>query len=417
MRICIHRGTQEIGGTCIEIESCGQRIVLDLGLPLDAGENVDPKSLLPEVKGFVQKDKTLLAILISHPHQDHFGLTKFIHPEIPILIGEAAHKILRSAQNFSPSGADFHDAIYFKDRKKINMGPFEITPFLVDHSAYDAYSILISSGGKRLFYSGDFRAHGRKSKLFNKLINKPPENIDVLLMEGTTVGRGSPDKKFQTEEELVPELTNYFNSTRGLCLAWCAGQNIDRIVTLFKACKMAGRQFIIDLYTAEILRATNNPNLPQGHWEDISIFLPKSQKYRVIDKKLFELSDRYKAHRIYPEQLAARASRSVMLFRPSMFKDLEEADCLKDASLVYSLWEGYLKMERQKSFLDRLDRRQIPMKIIHTSGHASISDLKDFAGAINPKCLVPIHSFDTDQFPKYFDRVETKQDGVWWEVN
>lgn len=73
-------------------------------------------------------------------------------------------------------------------------------------------------------------------------------------------------------------------------------------------------------------------------------------------------------------------------------------------------------MERQKSFLDWLDNHQIPMKKIHTSGHASISDLKDFAGAINAKCLVPIHSFEADQFPKYFDRVETKQDGVWWEI-
>jgi len=417
MRVCIHRGTQEIGGTCIEIESCGQRIVLDLGLPLNAGGCVDPKILLPDVKGFVQQDNTLLAILISHPHQDHFGLTKYIHPEIPIVIGEVAHNILRSALNFSPSGANFKKTIYLKDREKINLGPFEITPFLVDHSAYDAYSILISSGGKMLFYSGDFRAHGRKAKLFQKLINNPPKNIDVLLMEGTTLGRGNPDEKFQTEEELVSELTNHFNSTQGLCLAWCAAQNIDRIVTIFKACKIANRQFIIDLYTAEILHATSNPNLPQGHWENVSIFLPKSQKYRVIDKKLFGLSNRYKAHRIYPEELTEKASHSVMLFRPSMSKDLEEADCLNGASLVYSLWEGYLIMDRQKPFLDWLGNHQIPMKKIHTSGHASISDLKDFAGAINAKCLVPIHSFKTDQFTKYFDRVETKQDGVWWEVN
>jgi len=39
MRACIHRGTKEIGGTCIELESQGKRIVLDVGLPLDV---VDP---------------------------------------------------------------------------------------------------------------------------------------------------------------------------------------------------------------------------------------------------------------------------------------------------------------------------------------------------------------------------------------
>ena len=36
MQVCIHRGTKEIGGTCVEIESQDKRLVLDVGLPLDA---------------------------------------------------------------------------------------------------------------------------------------------------------------------------------------------------------------------------------------------------------------------------------------------------------------------------------------------------------------------------------------------
>ena len=39
MRARIHRGTQEIGGTCIELEASGRHIALDVGLPLDAGED------------------------------------------------------------------------------------------------------------------------------------------------------------------------------------------------------------------------------------------------------------------------------------------------------------------------------------------------------------------------------------------
>ena len=416
MKTCIHRGTQEIGGTCIEVESAGLRLVLDVGLPLNTDRDVDAKTLLPDVKGFANPDDTLLAALISHPHQDHFGLAQFLPPQIPVIIGEAAHNILRSATFFTPSGADFKKTIYLKDRETIKVGPFEITPYLVDHSAYDAYSILISANGKRLFYSGDFRAHGRKAKLFQKMIKNPPKNIDVLLMEGTTIGRGNPEDKFQTEDELIPEFADYFDSTQGLCLTWCSGQNIDRLVTIYKACKKVNRQLIIDLYTAEILRATGNPALPQGHWKDIRVFLPKSQKYRVIEQKLFDISNQYRNSRIYPEDLTREASDSVMLFRPSMSKDLDAAGCLNGASLAYSIWEGYLKMDQQKPFLDWLDSNQIPMKIIHTSGHASISDLKDFSNALKPKKLVPIHSFETDRFPDYFQNVEQKEDGKWWEL-
>jgi ribonuclease J len=71
MKFCIHRGASEIGGNCVEIESQGKRIVLDIGLPLDAGDEDVP---LPPVRGFAQPDESLLGVIISHPHQDHCGL-------------------------------------------------------------------------------------------------------------------------------------------------------------------------------------------------------------------------------------------------------------------------------------------------------------------------------------------------------
>ena len=68
MRLRIHRGTKEIGGTCIEIEAQGKRIALDVGLPLDAPDE-GQEALLPEVPGFREPDDSLLGVVISHPHQ------------------------------------------------------------------------------------------------------------------------------------------------------------------------------------------------------------------------------------------------------------------------------------------------------------------------------------------------------------
>src|SRR6267378_3515024 len=45
----IHRGSQQIGGTCVELEAGGERILLDLGLPLDADELSE--TLLPDIAG------------------------------------------------------------------------------------------------------------------------------------------------------------------------------------------------------------------------------------------------------------------------------------------------------------------------------------------------------------------------------
>jgi ribonuclease J len=73
MRTCIHRGTKEIGGTSVEIESQGKRLVLDVGLPLDAS---DPDRFpLHPIRGIVAPDESPLGVVISHPHQDHYGLS------------------------------------------------------------------------------------------------------------------------------------------------------------------------------------------------------------------------------------------------------------------------------------------------------------------------------------------------------
>ena len=37
----------------------------------------------------------------------------------------------------------------------------------MDHSAFDAYAFLVEAEGRSLFYSGDFRIHGRKQRVFD----------------------------------------------------------------------------------------------------------------------------------------------------------------------------------------------------------------------------------------------------------
>src|SRR5262245_55764146 len=130
MRICIHRGTKEIGGTCVELESQGKRLVLDVGLPLDAP---DPEAFpLHSVKGFDAPHKSLLGVVLSHSHQDHYGLAHRLPEETTFLIGQAAEAILAAAALFTPAGLKLKSVKHLVDRTPIPLGPFTITPFLVD---------------------------------------------------------------------------------------------------------------------------------------------------------------------------------------------------------------------------------------------------------------------------------------------
>jgi len=144
MRVCIHRGSKQIGGSCVEVESCGQRMLIDLGLPLDAEKN--SSQYLPEISGLDGNDPSLLGILISHPHLDHFGLLTHTSPMIPVGMGPAARRVLTAAAPFLPGNWSVPSQGWdYQSEQNFEVGPFRITPLLVDHSAYDAYALLIES--------------------------------------------------------------------------------------------------------------------------------------------------------------------------------------------------------------------------------------------------------------------------------
>jgi ribonuclease J len=104
MRLRVHRGAQEIGGNCVEIESQGYSILLDLGLPLTA--NTADVSLLPPVAALTDgSNPHLLGIVLSHTHGDHYGLTGLVHSTVNIFMGAQPEPYSWPA---TPSSVTFH---------------------------------------------------------------------------------------------------------------------------------------------------------------------------------------------------------------------------------------------------------------------------------------------------------------------
>ena len=83
MRARIHRGAHEVGGGCVELESDGQRLVLDVGLPLSM--SADEDATLPAVTGLGSGDPSLLGVVLSHAHPDHYGLVDQVRADVPTM--------------------------------------------------------------------------------------------------------------------------------------------------------------------------------------------------------------------------------------------------------------------------------------------------------------------------------------------
>jgi ribonuclease J len=398
IRLTVHRSAHEIGGNCIEIaDDGGHRIILDVGRPLDAP--ADAKSLLPRS---LDLGAPCDGVMISHPHQDHYGLLEDVPARWPIYCGAATERLIKLTSAIF--GKEFPHAFHpWKSGTALQIGPFTVTPLLIDHSAFDAYMVLIEVHGKRVLYSGDFRTHGRKSALTERLMAAPPKNVDVLLMEGTNLGS---DKSCTTENNLEDDFVDLFRSTAGrVFVAWSA-QNVDRTVTLYRACLKTGRTLVIDLYTAEVMEALAEfGKLPRPGWKNVKVVVTSAfaRMYRRTGRKA--LVEQMVPHGISAAKLAETPERWVVMVRPSLIRDYVPKGVTPNADDVWcwSMWRGYLGNADgalvSKWFKDGGSRADH----IHTSGHASPAVLRSFAHAMNAKQLVPIHGAawdgDTTGFP------------------
>ena len=416
MRLRIHRGTREIGGTCVELESAGYRILLDLGLPLDAAD-IDAVPL-PGVSGLATEDPSFLGVILSHGHRDHWGLVPKARADMPVIMGRAVEAVMRAASDFVPGCAAIKASAYLESGNTLQIGPFAVLPWLVDHSGFDAYALQIDSDRRRLFYSGDLRGHGRKAKLFERLLADPPQNVDVMLMEGSSLGRVADDGVFESESDLEETFVARFKETAGMALVACSPQNIDRVVTIYRAAKRTDRTVIVDAYAAEVLKATGYATIPKpaDDWSNIAVYIPQRQRVQLKKRGTAGVVDSYRGFRIWPEQLAELSPRAVMLFRGWMLNDLTRAGALSGARVFWSQWDGYLKDGSGLALRQECHARNMPFEVVHTSGHASPTALKHLASAIAPKRLIPIHTFQRYRFPELFENVTIVDDGQWIEV-
>lgn len=364
MKITIHRGTHQIGGCSTEIRTKNTRIFIDFGTALDGSGGIS-------VEGLNIGEADCDGVLFTHYHGDHVGEMNSILPEIPLYCGENSKQIIQglNSRTHQYDEQRLNSMQTFSQGRSFRIGDIKITPYLVDHSAYDAYMFLIEAEDKRVLHTGDFRTHGFRGKGVPKVLEKLIGKVDALICEGTTINGGHDT--ILTEYELQLKAREYFKKNKYVFVV-CSSTNFDRLAAICNAIPR-GMYRVCDKYQFDMMK----------------IVRKQTEKYSTL----------YEFRKImwYSEKLAQkmRSNGFCMFVRMgnSIHRRIMESFADLSPHILYSMWKGYLNKPENSAFVEgfQLDK-------LHTSGHADINAIKMAVEITNPEYIIPIHTEAPEMF-------------------
>ena len=389
----------QIGGNVVVIETAHSRIAIDFGENLPGSEH-EPI----EIEGLSRGTPCFDGVFFTHYHGDHVGRMHRILPNVPLYLGSIAKKILLNIhqtldhQNMAAllHGETLHE---LQDGVSVTVThDIRVTPYRVDHSAYEAFMFLIETDDTTILHTGDFRGHGHSMQnkagdplttIRKRICQNGQRKIDTLIIEGTMLSR--MNERIFTEQELQSWATIFFKKRRHIFLL-CSSTNLDTLASFYHAAKANRIKMFANHYVVSQLKTFSETAGVEDDFYRFSTVWP-IQFGKELNKNGFRgTQEDYMRKFGFLCIIKEREGYEVWLKK---FQDCNPV-------LLYSMWEGYLDPKRSAyNPLLAAFCHKYHAVCKHTSGHATAELIADIITEVNPtKQIIPIHTENAEMLKK-----------------
>ena len=362
----------------------GKWVAIDCGIAFADERLPGVDILLPDPKFIEAQKDNLVALIITHAHEDHIGAVARVWPKLrcPIYASPFAACVLKRKFGEYPPANGKPQIIEFKD--SISVEPFDIKAIPVAHSIPEAYALAITCDAVgTVLHSGDWNLDPKP------VIGEPTsaEDFKALGKKGVLAYIGdstnAPVDGFSaSESEVSPSFEKLFKECKGRIAVTLFSSNIARVIGIHRAAKATGRAVCLAGWS--LAKMVDNAR-QCGYIGDDMHFVDMDEAKGMASSKIVYIATGSQGE---DRAAMARISRGA---HPHI-KMTRGDTVFFSARSIPGNERGIMDMKNLllESGINVIDPENAGA-IIHVSGHPRRDEIEKMLSWVKPKSLIAVH--------------------------
>ncbi|MBL3519595.1 ribonuclease J [Arcobacter lanthieri] len=385
IRITPLGGLNEIGGNMMVVETENEAIIVDVGMSFPDGEMHGVDILIPDFSYLREIKDKIVAVIITHGHEDHIGAMPYLYKEMQFPIYGTSLPLEMIGSKFDEHKMREHRGLFraISKRTPIKIGnDFEVEWMHITHSIIDSSSIAIKTAAGTMIHTGDFKIDHTPIDGFptdlHRLAHYGEEGVLVLTSDSTNSHSPGFTK---TEKAVAPTFERIFSTANGRVIMSTFSSNIHRVAQAIEKALKYGRKICVigrsmekNLEIAMNLGYIKFPRdqFIEAHevnkYNDNEVLIVTTGSQGESMSALYRMAIHEHRHiKIKPEDQIILSSKAI----PG------------NEGSVSEIINHLLKAGAKVAYQDYAD--------IHVSGHAAQEEQKLMLRLVKPKFFLPVH--------------------------
>jgi ribonuclease J len=376
-------GVGEIGLNMMTLETADHLVVVDAGLMFPEDPMLGIDIVIPDFTYLRERRDKLLALVLTHGHEDHIGAVPFFLKEFAAPVYGTALTLALLREKLKEHGllndADLRE---IRPPEPLNLGPFEFEFVRVCHSIVDGVGFVVNTPQGYLVHSGDFKIDqtpvaGAAMDL-NRFAHYGEKGVLALMSDSTNAER--PGYTL-SESQIGSTLEGLIREAPGRVIVAVFASHIHRMQQIVNIAAKFERRVLFNgksmVTNSRIAKELGYLEVPPGLEINVGDLdrLPPSQTIVITTGSQGEPLSAL-------ARMALEAHKQIHI-RPGDLVILSSRFIPGNERAITTVINNLYRLGAEVVYKQVAD--------IHTSGHASQEELKLLMSLTRPRYFIPIH--------------------------